>query len=82
MADNTEEREAGKTYLTNKIASISNLSGDNLSWNHPLNKDGYELIVTSGGKQVIYEVSAMDLIDPKRRRQLDEYANDIAREFS
>jgi hypothetical protein len=32
-----KEREAGQSYLTNRIISISNISRDDLSWNnHPI----------------------------------------------
>jgi hypothetical protein len=63
MADNTKEREAGKSYLIDRIMSISNISRDALSWNEPYDKDGYELTVTSGGKQETYVIESMDLID-------------------
>jgi hypothetical protein len=77
-----KEREAGKSYLTNRIISISNIAGDSLSWNEPYNKDGYELKVTSGGKWEIYEIEAMDLIDTQRREEPDRLAELIVREFS
>jgi hypothetical protein len=86
MAESTghnrdKEREAGQSYLTNRIVSIANISRDSLSWNRPWDKDGYELTVTSGGKQKIYEIEALDLIDTLRREQLNQLAELIVREF-
>jgi hypothetical protein len=82
MADNTEAYEAGKNYLTEKIVSISNISRDNLSWNQPPDQDGYELIITSGGKPHVYVIPGLDLIDTQRRGQLDDLAECIVRDFS
>jgi hypothetical protein len=87
MAESTshyrdKEREAGQSYLTKGIVSISYISRDNLSWNKPCNKDNYELIVTSNDKRKIYEIEALDLMDTLRRKRLDQLAERIVREFS
>jgi hypothetical protein len=79
--DRTKEREAGKSYLIDRIVSISNIAREDLSWNQPRNKDGYELTVTRGGTKTIYEIEAIDLIDTQRREELDRFAGRIVREF-
>jgi len=87
MAENmthnrAKEREAGQNYLTNRIISISNISRDDLSWNEPHDKDGYELTITGGGQPIMCKIEAMDLMDPLRRKQLDRFAECIVRELS
>jgi hypothetical protein len=87
MAESTshnraEERGAGQNYLANRIISISNISRDDLAWNEPCDRDGYELTVISGGNQIIFDIEALDLLDTLRREQLDQLAECIVREFS
>jgi hypothetical protein len=80
--DRAKERAAGKSYLRDRIVSISNITREDLSWNKPIDKDGYELKVTSGDQWGIYEIEAMDLIDIQRREKLDRLAELIVRDFS